>query len=34
MGTVLSVCPPIVERRSLGPELERLAAVLGGGVPA
>jgi histidine ammonia-lyase len=33
LDTVLSQCPPIVERRSLGPELERLAAVLGGGVP-
>jgi hypothetical protein len=31
--TVVSVCPPIVERRSLGPELGELASVLGGGVP-
>jgi histidine ammonia-lyase len=33
LDTVLSECPPIAERRSLGPELERLAAVLGAGIP-
>jgi hypothetical protein len=32
-GTVLEVCPPMVERRSVGAELGRLAAVLGGGLP-
>jgi histidine ammonia-lyase len=33
METVVAVCPPVVERRSLGPELGRLAEVLGEGVP-
>jgi histidine ammonia-lyase len=33
LETVRSVCPPVVERRSLGPELGRLAEVLGAGVP-
>ncbi|HEY3729210.1 MAG TPA: aromatic amino acid lyase [Solirubrobacteraceae bacterium] len=31
--TVISVCPPVVRRRSLGPELGELASVLGGGIP-
>ena len=30
---VLEICPPIVERRSLGAELGRLAAELGSGIP-
>jgi histidine ammonia-lyase len=30
---VLDICPPIVERRSLGDELGRLAAELGSGIP-
>jgi histidine ammonia-lyase len=30
---ILEICPPITERRSLGPELGRLAARLGAGVP-
>jgi histidine ammonia-lyase len=30
---VLEICPPVVERRSVGAELGRLALVLGGGVP-
>jgi histidine ammonia-lyase len=33
LATVLAECPPIGERRSLGPELGRLASVLGGGIP-
>lgn len=33
LATVLDVCPPIGQRRSLGPELGRLAEVLGGDVP-
>jgi histidine ammonia-lyase len=33
LETVLAACPPITERRSLGPELGRLAAVLVAGVP-
>lgn len=32
--TVLEVCPPVVERRSVGGELGRLAATLGGEIPA
>ena len=32
-STVLEACPPIDQRRSLGPELGRLAEVLGAGVP-
>jgi histidine ammonia-lyase len=31
---VLAICPPIVERRSLGVELGRLAAELGSGIPS
>jgi histidine ammonia-lyase len=31
--TVVSVCPPVIERRSLGPELGELASILGGGIP-
>jgi histidine ammonia-lyase len=31
---VLEICPPVVERRSVGPELGLLAARLGGGIPA
>ena len=30
---VLEICPPVVERRSVGPELGLLAARLGGGIP-
>jgi histidine ammonia-lyase len=32
-ATILELCPPITARRSLGPELGRLAARLGGGIP-
>jgi histidine ammonia-lyase len=31
--TVLEICPPVVERRSVGAELGRLASTLGGGIP-
>jgi histidine ammonia-lyase len=31
--TVLEICPPVVERRSVGVELGRLASLLGGGIP-
>lgn len=31
---VLEICPPVVERRSVGAELGRLAERLGGGLPA
>jgi histidine ammonia-lyase len=33
LDTVLASVPPVDQRRSLGPELGRLASVLGGGVP-
>jgi histidine ammonia-lyase len=33
LATILELCPPVVERRSLGPELGRLAAELGSGIP-
>ncbi|MGZ4166922.1 MAG: aromatic amino acid lyase [Solirubrobacteraceae bacterium] len=33
MAEVLELCPPVVERRSVGAELGRLAQRLGGGVP-
>jgi histidine ammonia-lyase len=32
-AVVLEICPPVVERRSVGPELGRLASRLGGGIP-
>jgi hypothetical protein len=31
--TVLELCPPVVERRSVGADLGRLAEHLGGGIP-
>ena len=31
---VLEICPPVVERRSVGAELGRLAERLGAGIPA
>jgi hypothetical protein len=31
--TVLEICPPVVERRSVGAELGRLASHLRGGIP-
>jgi hypothetical protein len=30
---VLEICPPVVERRSVGLELGRLCERLGGGIP-
>jgi histidine ammonia-lyase len=33
VDTVLEVCPPVVDRRSVGAELGRLAERLGGGIP-
>ena len=33
MAEVLEICPPVVERRSVGAELGRLAERLGGGIP-
>jgi hypothetical protein len=30
---VLEICPPVVERRSVGAELGRLCERLGGGIP-
>ena len=32
--TVLEICPPVVERRSVGGDLGRLASQLGSGIPA
>jgi histidine ammonia-lyase len=34
LADVLGRCPPIIERRSLGPDLAALAAMLGEGIPA
>ncbi len=33
LATVLDACPPVDQRRSLGPDLGRLAELLGAGVP-
>jgi histidine ammonia-lyase len=33
MATVLEICPPVVQRRSVGAELGRLAERLGAGIP-
>jgi histidine ammonia-lyase len=33
LAMILEACPPVAERRSLGPELGRLAVALGSGIP-